>query len=101
MDRDKFDIADMGEAKTVLSVAVEKMTFLGKRDIGKLVKIRPCDDKYENKTFLGIYLGEFPVPKYVSYDEDEQQLSIVNIHNPVIFVPDINEVVFGLSHGGE
>lgn len=39
MDKDKFDIVSMKEAKTVLSVAVEKMDFLGKKDIGKPVRV--------------------------------------------------------------
>lgn len=95
MNKDKFDIVSMKEAKTVLSVAVEKMDFLCKNDIGKLVRVRPCDKKYKGKTFLGIFLGELPIPMYVSYNKDEQMLSIKNMHNPAIFVPDINEVVFG------
>ena len=32
---------------------------------------------------------------HVSYDKDEQMLSISNMYNPAIFVPEINEVVFG------
>lgn len=95
MDKDKFDIVSMKEAKTVLSVAVEKMDFLGKKDIGKPVRVRPCDEKYQGKTFLGIFLGELPIPMHVSYDKDEQMLSISNMYNPAIFVPEINEVVFG------
>ena len=95
MDKDKFDIVSMKEARTVLSVAVEKMDFLCKNDIGKLVRVRPCDKKYKGKTFLGIFLGELPIPMYVSYNKDEQMLSIKNMHNPAIFVPEINEVVFG------
>ena len=95
MDKDKFDIVSMEEAKTVLSVAVEKMDFLGKKDIGKAVRVRPCDEKYQGKTFLGIFLGELPIPMYVSYNKDEQMLSISNTYNPAIFVPEINEVVFG------
>lgn len=95
MDKDKFDIVSMKEAKTVLSVAVEKMDFFGKKDIGKPVRVRPCDEKYQGKTFLGIFLGELPIPTYVSYNKDEQMLSISNMHNPAIFVPEINEVVFG------
>lgn len=95
MNKDKFDIVSMKEARTVLSVAVEKMDFLCKNDIGKLVRVRPCDKKYKGKTFLGIFLGELPIPMYVSYNKDEQMLSIKNMHNPAIFVPDINEVVFG------
>lgn len=95
MDKDKFDIVSMKEAKTVLSVAVEKMDFLGKKDIGKAVRVRPCDEKYQGKTFLGIFLGELPIPMYVNYNKDEQMLSISNMYNPAIFVPEINEVVFG------
>lgn len=95
MNKDKFDIVSMKEAKTVLSVAVEKMDFLCKKDIGKLVRVRPCDEKYQGKTFLGIFLGELPIPMYVNYNKDEQMLSISNMYNPAIFVPEINEVVFG------
>ena len=95
MDKDKFDIVSIEKAKVVLSVAVEKMDFLGKKDIGKAVRVRPCDEKYQGKTFLGIFLGELPIPMHVSYNKDEQMLSISNMYNPAIFVPEINEVVFG------
>lgn len=97
MDKEKFDIYNMGEVKSVLSVAVEKMTFCDKKDIGKLVRIRPCDEKYNGKTFLGIFLGNMPIPMYVYYDKDEQLLSIRNMNNPAIFIPDINEIVFGFE----
>ena len=31
------------------------------KDKGKFVKIRPCNEKYGGKTYLGIYLGELPM----------------------------------------
>lgn len=65
-------------------------------DKGSLVKIRPCDDKYNNKTYLGIFLGQMALGTKVSIKDDKIVSSLSN-YNPAIFVPDLNEIIFGIE----
>ncbi len=52
-------------------------------DPGTFVSIRPCAEEYDNKTFLGVYIGA---------------LSVNNMtHNPCIWVPDLQEYIFGFE----
>lgn len=61
---------------------------------GSLVKIRPCAKEYENKTFLGIYLGDIDIGLHVSHYESGE-LKIYRHHNPAIFVPALKKVIYG------
>lgn len=61
---------------------------------GSLVKVRPCGDKYEGKTYLGIMIGDAALSSSVSIKDD----SIVcnwGFMNPAILVPDLGEVIYG------
>ncbi len=62
---------------------------------GSLVKIRPCADEYEDKTFLGVYIGDIPVEVVLGLYTKTNILTIINRTNPAIFVPDLNKVIFG------
>jgi len=62
---------------------------------GTLVSIRPCDDKYEEKTFLGIFIGDlsaFPCDENGKRNSDKPYM-----HNPCIWVPDLKEYIFGFE----
>lgn len=50
--------------------------------VGCLVAVRPCDEEYGEKTYLGIYLGELPI-------------QILSSYNPGIFVPELRKIVYG------
>ena len=65
---------------------------LCKDRIGKFVKVRPAG---QEKTFLGIFLGSLPYYNSISYNEQTEQLSITPIENPAMFIPELNQVVFG------
>ncbi len=63
---------------------------------GDFVAVRPCDEKYENKTFLGIFLGELAMLQSCKFNEKEGELEISRcMYNPMMYVPDIKQVVFG------
>lgn len=62
---------------------------------GDLVAVRPCDEKYGNKTYLGFYLGELPVMVYPSLKEKEQKLDMMTIRNPAMYVPEIKKIIWG------
>ena len=58
----------------------------------KPVRVRPCDDE---KTYFGIYLGNFPHLPSASFDEKTGILKFNAFGNPCIYVPELNKVVFG------
>lgn len=67
------------------------------RQVGKFVKIAPCGKKYEDKTYLGLYLGELPVGHSISHNSESKELSISFSNNPAIFVFDLNKIVYGME----
>ena len=62
---------------------------------GQPVMVRPCGDKYEKKTFLGIMLGNAPIGIIVSYRPSTERLNVVPHTNPAIYIPDLKEIVYG------
>lgn len=64
-------------------------------DKGKFVKIRPCNEKYGNRTYLGIYLGELPKGNRVSHNSTTKELKVSFDLNPAIFVFELNEIIYG------
>lgn len=62
-------------------------------ETGTLVKVKPCDDKYNNKTYLGILIGL--VPLGVNYYVRDKTLIAYPRTNPAIFIPELKEVVYG------
>lgn len=62
---------------------------------GKMVAIRPCAVEHEGKTFLGVYLGDFPISISESFDPIDKELSMVIMRNPAIFIPDLNDIIYG------
>ena len=63
--------------------------------VGKLVKIRPCGEEYEDKTYLGLFLGELPIGTHISYSEDTKELDVSFHKNPAIFIFSLNKIVHG------
>lgn len=64
-------------------------------EVGELVQIRPCADEYLNKTYLGIYLGDFPLNVCAFLEKDTGILKLLPHSNPAIFVPDLKKIIFG------
>lgn len=64
-------------------------------ECGTLVKIRPCKEEYEGKTYLGILLGDLPCGNGIMYFPKDKELSVNFICNPAIFVPDLKKIIFG------
>lgn len=64
-------------------------------ECGTLCEIRPCGEEYENKSYLGIYLGELPITIATSYDKDTCVLKNRTVNNPAIFVPKLKKIIYG------
>jgi hypothetical protein len=68
---------------------------LRQSDIGKLAKIRPCAEEYQNKTYIGIFLGDLPHAPHISHNEKTGVLTIIPMMNPAIFVPELRKIIYG------
>lgn len=64
-------------------------------EIGVPVKIRPCGNEYDKKTYFGIYLGDLPVSNFVMYNKGTGNLSILPHRNPAIYVPELKKIIYG------
>lgn len=60
--------------------------------IGKFVKIKVCSN---DKTYLGLFLGELPNGIKVSHNNETKVLNLGYMGNPAIFVFDLNKIVYG------
>lgn len=79
----------------ITGIKNEELSSVNCSKTGSLVQIRPVDDEYEDKTFLGIYLGDMPVEAIVGLHTKNNVLSIFNTGNPAIFVPELKKIIFG------
>lgn len=72
----------------------EKLLFGGQ--CGDFVAVRPCDAKFEGKTFLGVLIGSIPLSQGVQFNAATGELTVRrHMHNPMIFIPEHSTVVFG------
>lgn len=72
--------------------AIEPSMFGDKS--GSLVSIRPCGKEYNNKTYLGFYIGEVALGSSIGLEDDKLQCNFAN-HNPAIFVPELGKIIYG------
>lgn len=63
--------------------------------IGRPVRVMPCAEEYEGKTFLGLYLGELPWYIHVSHNEEDNKLHIDTANNPAIYVFELQKIIYG------
>lgn len=80
----------------VSKINCEKQTYgYEDGDIGGFVSIRPCAEEYQNKTYLGIYLGDLPISPTVTHNSETKELNVGFMNNPAIFVFDLKRIVYG------
>ena len=73
-----------------------KSSLFHKEDDGKYVSIRCCYKGCDDKTYLGILLGDLPCHQSASFDEKTGTLTFeTNGGNPAIWVPDLKRLVMG------
>ena len=62
---------------------------------GTPVKVRPCAEKYENKTYFGILIGDVALSIGASIDDNGNLKIKRQMYNPAILIPELNEFVYG------
>ena len=92
----QFDIKFPVEIKGVKSrLKRPRSGAVNGMDIGSLVSIRPCAEKYEDKTFLGMYLGDLPSEILFEIERETDELHMIPLGNPAIYVFKLKTVIFG------
>lgn len=61
---------------------------------GKAVKIRPCGEEYQGKTYFGIYVGDVALSLGASIKEGVVTVN-QSFSNPAILIPELGKVVYG------
>jgi len=62
------------------------------------VAVQPCAEKFKRKTYLGVYLGDFATSAGAARNPKTGVLEIrIGHHNPAIWIPDLDEVVWGMG----
>lgn len=62
---------------------------------GTPVKIMPCNEKYLNKTYFGILLGDIANSISISIDKNQDLNVSHSFYNPAIFVPELSTIIYG------
>jgi hypothetical protein len=73
----------------------EDSSVINKRGCGTPVKIRPCKEECGNKTYFGILLGEMALSIGHTIDDNGNVLAKRLNYNPAIFVPELNDIIYG------
>lgn len=63
--------------------------------VGDLVSVKPCGDKYKNKTYLGIYLGDLPADYSYMLHNETKNLKVQVVSNPAMYVFELKEIIYG------
>lgn len=81
---------------TVNQIENDKITTYSiGHECGCLCEIKPCGEEYNDKTYIGIYIGELPISITTSFDEEKGILKNGTMHNPAIFVPELKKIIYG------
>lgn len=64
---------------------------------GDMLAVRPCAEKYNKKTVLGMYLCSAPTSVHAVNKEGKTELRMSDYTNPAIYIPSTGEIVWGYS----
>lgn len=97
-EKENIFIEDMKRIDPPLTVQSVRIEVAGFNKIPcKYVAVRPCGENPENKTYLGILLGECSIMAQGVYNIEKQEIFVNDRLNPMIFVPDLMKVVLGVE----
>ena len=96
MQKDECESPDFKSRYLEVPLAVQGIELRGclpsMREVGKLVRVRLCDD---DKTYLGVYLGELARAPMAYTRSDSQNLIVSLYQNPALYVPALSRIVWG------
>lgn len=77
------------------TLTVSQDAPINKEGCGTPVKLRSCKPQHGDKTYFGILLGDIPLEIHHSIDTLGNLTAMRAMYNPAIFVPELNDIVFG------
>lgn len=60
------------------------------------MKVRPCGKEFENKTYLGVFIGYAALSSSISI-KDDKIICDWAMHNPAILIPEKGKIVYGIE----
>lgn len=103
MNKDEYEL----KGESSLPLEIHKIQFhkdeRSDPKTGSIVAIRPCAEKYNDETFLGIYIGclsiqSHPFIKREKIDgNDHNTLHIYDHQNPAIYVFKLKKIIYGIE----
>lgn len=88
------------EIQVVGSLPKLKAPSFGAAKQGQFVTVRPAGERYGNRTFLGVYLGDMPLASRIGRRTGSTVIEVSlggGFGNPCIWVPDLNQLVYGME----
>ena len=67
----------------------------GLSSVGDLVAVRPCSGNPDERTYLGLYLGQQPWTLAASFNNRTKDLTVRSVCNPLIYVFETRTLVHG------
>lgn len=93
---EKFDSRYIEYPLTINGIENSKIDICGLGHVcGALCEITPCAEEYNNKSFIGIYLGDLPIAITTSHNRETGFINSRAMTNPAIFVPEIKKIIYG------
>lgn len=62
---------------------------------GDLVSVKKASKDKDEKTYMGIYIGESPIGMVAHHDKRDDKITVSMKKNPMIFVPETKEIIYG------
>lgn len=73
----------------------DKVRICKKGECESCQKFKSKYIEYNEKTYIGIYIGDLPIQILTSYKESTGQLINSTMNNPAIFVPELKKIIYG------
>lgn len=77
------------------TLTVRQDAPIDKDGCGTPVKLRSCKQQHGDKTYFGILLGDIPLEIHHNIDTLGNLTAMRGMYNPAIFVPELNDIIFG------
>lgn len=77
------------------SITLDRLEGWGLSSVGDLVAVRPCSGNPEERTYLGLYLGQQPWTLAASFNNRTKDLAVRSVCNPLIYVFETRTLVRG------
>ena len=101
LEKESVTRTSIGEVEYPIEITGVKLPRLGDKTnphsrthVGDFVAVRPCAERFEGKTYLGIYIGVFPIDS-TAWMKQDGTLEVFAVGSSLIHIPSLAENVWG------